>query len=64
MPAIKNLDGRKLTSIRLQEGVGFKQDGDKPMLDEPPPQLLRRRITLNHGCSWCSQMAHLPAARA
>lgn len=46
LPVIKNLDGKKLTSIRLKEGVDFKRDGEKPTLDEPP-QLLRRRITLN-----------------
>ena len=47
LPVIKNLDGKKLTTIRLKDGVDFKRQGPKPTLDEPPDMLLRHRVTLN-----------------
>ncbi|MFZ4079761.1 MAG: DEAD/DEAH box helicase family protein [Pirellula sp.] len=48
LPVIKNLDGKKLTSIRLKEGVDFKrQCKQKPTLDEPDSFLLAHPITLN-----------------
>jgi len=47
LPVIKNLGGKKLTSIRLKAGVDFKREGKKPTLDEPTPQLLRHPVTLN-----------------
>jgi len=47
LPVIKNLGGKKLTSIRLKEGVDFKRQGKKPTLDEPNVFLLKHPITLN-----------------
>ena len=48
LPVIKNLDGKKLTSIRLKEGVDFKRQCEKkPTLDEPNPFLLKHPVTLN-----------------
>jgi len=47
LPVIKNLQGKKLTSIRLQEGKDFKQQGPKPTLDSPPERLLRYPVTVN-----------------
>ncbi|MFO0807581.1 MAG: DEAD/DEAH box helicase family protein [Gemmataceae bacterium] len=48
LPVIKNLDGKKLTSIRLKEGVDFKrQCKQKPTLDEPNWFLLKHPVTLN-----------------
>jgi hypothetical protein len=47
LPVIKNLDGKKLTSIRLKEGVDFKRQGTKPTLDEPTQFMLKHPITLN-----------------
>lgn len=47
LPVVKNLDGKKLTSIRLKEGVDFKRQGPKPTLDEPTEYLLKHRIALN-----------------
>lgn len=48
LPVVKNLGGKKLTSIRLKEGVDFKrQCKQKPTLDEPNPFLLKHPITLN-----------------
>ena len=47
LPVVKNLDGKKLTSIRLRDGVDFKRQGPKPTLDEPTDYLLRHRIVLN-----------------
>jgi len=44
---VKNLDGKKLTSIRLKEGVDFKRQGPKPTLDEPSSFLLKNQIVLN-----------------
>jgi len=47
LPVVKNLDGKKLTSIRLKEGMDFKRQGPKPTLDEPSAALLRHPVTLN-----------------
>ena len=48
LPVVKNLDGKKLTSIRLKEGVDFKRQCEKkPTLDEPNPYLLKHPVTLN-----------------
>lgn len=44
---VKNLDGRKLTSIRVKEGKDFKRDGQKPTLDEPDAHLTQRPVVLN-----------------
>jgi hypothetical protein len=47
LPVVKNLDGNKLTSIRLKEGVDFKRQGPKPTLEEPNSFLLKHPIVLN-----------------
>ena len=47
LPVVKNLDGKKLTSIRLKEGVDFKRQGPKPTFDEPNDYLLKHPIILN-----------------
>ena len=48
LPVVKNLDGKKLTSIRLKEGAEFKrQCQQKPTLDEPNSFLLKHPVTLN-----------------
>ena len=47
LPVVKNLDGRKLTSIRLKEGVDFKRQGPKPILADPPDRLLRQPVAVN-----------------
>ena len=47
LPVVKNLDGKKLTSIRLKDGVDFKRQGTKPTLNEPPAHLLRHPVVLN-----------------
>jgi hypothetical protein len=47
LPVIKDLQGKKLTSVRIQEGKDFKRHGPKPMLDLPPDRLLRHPVALN-----------------
>lgn len=47
LPVVKNLGGKKLTSIRLKDGVDFKRQGTKPTLDEPTQFMLKHPITLN-----------------
>lgn len=47
LPVVKNLDGKKLTSIRLKDGVDFKRQGPKPTLDVPPERILRQPVTVN-----------------
>ena len=47
LPVVKNLNGKELTSIRLKDGVDFKQNGPKPTLDSPPDQVLRHPVTVN-----------------
>ena len=47
LPVVKNLNGKKLTSVRIEEGKDFKLHGPKPTLAEPPDRLLRHPISLN-----------------
>ncbi|MCB9833556.1 MAG: hypothetical protein H6807_13890, partial [Planctomycetes bacterium] len=47
LPVIKNLNGKKLTSVRIEKGKDFKLHGPKPMLAEPPDRLLRHPVALN-----------------
>jgi Type III restriction enzyme, res subunit len=47
LPVVKNLDGKKLTSIRLKAGVDFKRHGPKPRLDLPTEYLLKHPVALN-----------------
>ena len=47
LPVIKDLQGKKLTSVRLREGMDFKQQGPKPTLDSPPDRMLRYPVTVN-----------------
>ncbi|MGC8731600.1 MAG: DEAD/DEAH box helicase family protein, partial [Halothiobacillaceae bacterium] len=42
LPVIKNLGSKKLKIVRLKEGVDFKKDGQKPVLDGEPPELLKK----------------------
>ena len=47
LPVVKNLDGKKLTSVRLKDGVDYKRQGTNPELDNPPEHLLRYPLVLN-----------------
>ncbi len=47
LPVVKNLGGKKLTSIRLREGIDFKRQGPKPTLDEPSEYLIKHPVILN-----------------
>ncbi len=47
LPVVKNLNGKKLTSVRIQESKDFKRDGDKPTLADPPERLLRHPVAVN-----------------
>ncbi len=47
LPVIKNLQGKKLTSVRIQDGKDFKRDGPKPSLELAPDQILRHPVSLN-----------------
>src|SRR5690606_5506483 len=47
LPVVKDLQGKKLTSVRIQEGKDFKLHGPKPTLSAPPDRLLRHPVTLN-----------------
>ncbi len=47
LPVVKDLQGKKLTSVRIQEGKDFKLHGSKPALDLPPEHLLRHPVALN-----------------
>jgi hypothetical protein len=47
LPVIKNLNGKKLTSVRIEEGKDFKVHGPKPTLASPPDRLLRHPVALN-----------------
>jgi hypothetical protein len=53
LPVVKNLDGKKLSTIRLKEGVDFKRQGPKPRLEhaegsDPVADYFRKHpVTLN-----------------
>jgi hypothetical protein len=47
LPVVKNLNGKKLTSIRLKEGVDYKRQGLKPTLGDVPERLLKNPIAVN-----------------
>jgi len=47
LPVVRNLDGKKLTSIRVQPGLDFKRDAPKPVLELPPDRLWRFPVTVN-----------------
>ncbi|MFC1879349.1 DEAD/DEAH box helicase family protein [Chloroflexota bacterium] len=47
MPVVKNLGTKKLKIVRLREGVDFKKDGPRPILDRPDELLKRKPIKLN-----------------
>ncbi|QGJ68653.1 Type III restriction-modification system restriction subunit R [Planctomycetales bacterium 10988] len=47
LPVVKNLNGKKLTSVRIEEGKDFKAHGPKPTLAEPFERLLRHPVSLN-----------------
>ncbi|HLH79419.1 MAG TPA: DEAD/DEAH box helicase family protein [Chthonomonas sp.] len=42
LPVIKNLGSKKLKIVRLKEGVNFKTNGQKPVLDGEPPEFLKK----------------------
>jgi hypothetical protein len=42
LPVIKNLGSKKLKIVRLKEGVNFKTNGQKPVLDGEPPDFLKK----------------------
>lgn len=47
LPVISSLGGAKLRTIRLQEGLNFKADGDKPTLGPIPDPLLRHPVGID-----------------
>ncbi|GIW56342.1 MAG: type III restriction endonuclease subunit R [Nitrospiraceae bacterium] len=42
LPVIKNLGSKKLKMVRLREGIDFKKNGQKPILDGEPPDYLKK----------------------
>ncbi len=42
LPVIKNLGSKKLKIVRLREGIDFKKNGQKPILDGEPPVYLKK----------------------
>jgi hypothetical protein len=47
LPVVKNLGSKKLKTIRLREGVDFKKDGPKPVLDQPPDYLIQHPVVVD-----------------
>lgn len=47
LPVIKNLGSKKLKMVRLREGIDFKKDGPKPVLDKPPDYLVRHPVVVD-----------------
>lgn len=42
LPVIKNLGSKKLKMVRLREGIDFKKDGGKLVLNAEPPDYLKK----------------------
>jgi hypothetical protein len=47
LPVVSSLGGAKLRTVRLQAGLNFKADGEKPTLDTIPESLLRHPVGLD-----------------
>ena len=47
LPVIKHMGTTKLKMVRLQEGIDFKKNGPKPVLDEPPEDLIRHPVVVD-----------------
>lgn len=47
LPVIKNLGSKKLKMVRLKEGIDFKKDGPKPVLEAPPDYLVRYPVVVD-----------------
>ena len=60
LPVIKNLDGRKLTSIRRKERLDFKRQGTEPTRDEPNLFVFKHPFMLNPPpvCSWADPLRY------
>lgn len=61
LPVVKNLGSAKLKIIRLAEGTDFKQQGEKPRLDDTPPDLLRKYPVV---VDWYPKLQAMVSARA
>jgi hypothetical protein len=59
LPVVRNLNGRKLKTVKLREGIDFKRNGPKPTLGPPPDKLLRTGIVLD----WYPRLQALASAR-
>lgn len=47
LPVIKNLGTKKLKTIKLKEGIDFKRQGPKPILDAPDEHMKKYRVVLD-----------------
>ena len=47
LKVVPTLNGKKLTAIRLKDGMDFKKHGPKPELADPPEKILKHPVTVN-----------------
>jgi hypothetical protein len=59
LPVVRNLNGRKLKTVKLREGIDFKRNGPKPELGPPPEKLLKSRVVLD----WYPRLQAMASAR-
>jgi len=59
LPVVINLGKKPLKTIRLKEGVDFKKQGSKPLLDKPDEHLRRNRIIID----WYPKIQALASAK-
>jgi len=59
LPVVRNLNGRKLKTVKLKEGIDFKRNGPKPALETPPEKLLRSRVVVD----WYPRLQAMASAR-
>jgi hypothetical protein len=59
LPVVRNLNGKKLKTVKLREGIDFKRTGPKPTLGPPPDKLLKTSVVLD----WYPRLQALASAR-
>lgn len=59
LPVVKNLGKTPLKTIRVKEGIDFKRQGPKPILDRPDEYLRKNRLVVD----WYPKIQALASAR-
>lgn len=58
LPVVRNLNAKKLKTIKLRDGIDFKRTAPKPTLGPPPDKLIKSKVTLD----WYPRLQALASA--